>query len=258
MYILEGKDLFVKFRTRRGETIALDNVSLGISDNESITVLGESGSGKTTLSLVLAGAQKPNKGEVLYNGKNVYKLKGKEYKEFRRSVQYIMQNPYSSFNPFKTISKSFRTVISQYKLARGEEMDKLIDEYLKMVNLDPPIKDKYPHQLSGGQLQRASLARALLLKPKIIFADEIVSMLDASLRVEIIDLLKRIKEENKISVILITHDIGIAKYFSEDYGRIVVMYKGKIIEEGLAYEIIKSPKNEYTKSLMESYLDPFR
>ncbi|MUM64908.1 ATP-binding cassette domain-containing protein [Acidianus infernus] len=258
VYILEGKDITVIFKTKKGEKIALNNVSVNISNNENISIIGESGSGKTTLSLVLAGVQKPNKGNVLYNGKNVYKLKGKEYKEFRRSVQYIMQNPYSAFNPFRKVSDSFKTVISEYKLAKGNEADNLIDKYLQMVGLDESIKTKYPHQLSGGQLQRAALARALLLKPKILFADEVVSMLDASLRIDIINLLKEIRETYNISIILITHDIGIAKYFSEDRGRIIVMYDGKIIEEGYAEEIIKSPKNEYTKLLLESYLDPFR
>jgi peptide/nickel transport system ATP-binding protein len=258
MYILEGKNVTVKFKRRNEEFIALNGVSLGVDENEYIVVLGESGAGKSTLSLVLAGIIRPSSGEVLYLGKNIYKLNKKEFRMFRREVQYIMQNPYSGFNPYKTIYKSLKDVIDQHKLSKDkQEIKELIENNLELVNLDKSVLYKYPHQLSGGQLQRVAIARTLLLKPKVIIADEIVSMLDASLKISVIDVFKEICNKYSIASIFITHDIGSAKYFSGDNGTILIMYKGEIIEKGRAKQIIYSSSNPYTKKLIESYIDIF-
>ena len=240
----------------RAEVNALSDVDFSIDENESISIVGESGSGKTTLGRVLAGIQLPTKGTVFFYDKDIKIMSKDEFMNYRRSVQYIPQDPYSSFNPFKSMESMLMDVITYYKIVDRRRAYSVISNILKDLQLEPDeILDKYPHQLSGGQLQRVAIARALLIRPKVIIADEIVSMLDASLRIDLIELLKQVQREYGLSVVFITHDIALAKYFASD-GELVVMYNGKVIERGRTNEIIENPRDSYTKLLLSSHLEP--
>lgn len=206
----------------------------------------------------MAGVQLPTKGTVLFYGKDVREMSKDEFMNYRRSVQYIPQDPYSSFNPpFKSMESILMDVITYYKIADRRRAYSLMSSILKDLQLEPDeVLDKYPHQLSGGQLQRIAIARALLIRPKVIIADEIVSMLDASLRVDLIDLLKQVQREYGLSVVFITHDIALARYFAINGGELVVMHNGRIVERGRTNEVIENPRDSYTKLLLSSHLEP--
>ncbi len=261
--ILEAKHVSVVYSIRKGlfsraEILALNDVDFDVDENASISIVGESGSGKTTLGRVLAGVQLPTKGTVLFYGKDVREMSKDEFMNYRRSVQYIPQDPYSSFNPpFKSMESILMDVITYYKIADRRRAYSLMSSILKDLQLEPDeVLDKYPHQLSGGQLQRIAIARALLIRPKVIIADEIVSMLDASLRVDLIDLLKQVQREYGLSVVFITHDIALARYFAINGGELVVMHNGRIVERGRTNEVIENPRDSYTKLLLSSHLEP--
>jgi len=259
--IIEARKLVVIYDTRKGlfssgKVVALDNVDFDIDEGDSISIVGESGSGKTTLGKVLAGIQPLTKGSILFYGKDIRELGKDEYIKYRRSIQYIPQDPYSSFNPFKSIESALMSVVMYHKIADKKNAYSVISGMLKDLQLDPDeVLDKYPHQLSGGQLQRIALVRALLIRPKVLIADEIVSMLDASLRLELINLLRQVQREYGLSVIFITHDIALARYFASN-GELVVMHNGKIVERGSTMEVIENPRDEYTKLLLSSHLEP--
>jgi len=237
---------------------ALDNINLTLENKPQIcTIAGESGSGKSTLAKVILGIYKPEEGVVIYKGKNVYQLKKSEINWFRKEVQAIFQDPYATFNPMRKVyTYLYETAKSLIGLRNESEIRRQINEVLSNVGLKiEEIREKYPHEFSGGQLQRVAIARALLTNPKLIIADEPVSMLDASLRVNILNLFKRIKEEYKISFIYITHDLATAYYISDN---IAILYRGTIVEMGPVDEILRRPLHPYTRLLMESTprLDP--
>ncbi len=235
---------------------AVDNVSFTMEDNPTIlTIAGESGSGKSTLAKVILGVYKPDQGVVLYRGKNIHKLKGRERREFRKELQAVFQDPYATFNPFKKPYDYLReTVRNILGIKDAEETDKYIDSSLLLVGLRlEEIKGKYPHEFSGGELQRVSIARALLTKPRLILADEPVSMLDASLRVNVLNMFKDIKEKLKTSFIYITHDLATSFYIS-DY--IAIMYRGMLVEQGPVERVFTEPHHPYTQMLIESVPEP--
>jgi len=260
--LIETRNLSKAFKVRKTlfgkvfEVKAVDNVSISIKKGENLVVVGESGSGKSTLGRLTLGLLKPSSGKVLFEGKDIWKMNKKEYKEFRRNAQIIHQDPYSSFNPMKTIFESLATPLLHYKIVRNRrEAYKKASELLEMVGLVPPgdILRRYPSRLSGGQLQRAAIARAISLHPKYIVADEAVSMLDASLRLEILDLLLDLQSKFGVSYLFITHDLSIARYFVyKGGGEIAVMYLGRIMELGKGEELITKPIHPYTKILVEA------
>lgn len=259
--VLEARHITVVYSIRRGlfsrgEVVGLRDVDFEVEEGESVSVVGESGSGKTTLGRVLAGVQPYTSGLLLFYGKDVRSLSKEEYVKYRRSVQYIPQDPYSSFNPFKSMESMLMDVVRFYRIADRRRAHSVVSSMLKDLQLDPDeVLDKYPHQLSGGQLQRIAIARALLIRPRVLIADEIVSMLDASLRLELIDLLKQVQKDYELSVVFITHDIALARYFASN-GRIVVMRNGVIVESGPTMEVVENPRDEYTKLLLNSHLEP--
>jgi len=237
---------------------AVENVSLEIKENDILALVGESGCGKSTLGRIMLGLLKPTSGKVLYyiNGKyrDIWSLSKKEYNVFRRNAQLIPQNPYTTINPMRNVISALIPPFLHYKIARNkEEAKKMVAEHLKMVGLAPPedFFNRYSCRLSGGQLQRIAIARAISVKPKFIVADEAVSMLDASLRIEILDLLLRIREEYGLAVLFITHDLAIARYFARK-NKIAIMYLGNIVEMGNTEDIIKNPLHPYTKALIMS------
>jgi oligopeptide/dipeptide ABC transporter ATP-binding protein len=241
-------------RFRKGnETVALDNLSFRVDDAPpTITaVVGESGSGKTTLARMLLGLVAPSSGEVLYRGKDLQRIAGEERRRFLREIQVIFQDPYEVYNPFYKVDHVLETPINEFKLAktRGQGRD-LMNETLNAVGLRPEeTLGRYPHQLSGGQRQRIMVARALLLRPRLIIADEPVSMVDASLRATILESLRQLHLRFAISLLYITHDLTTAYQISQN---IIVMYRGEVAEVGDVNLVVKQPLHPYTQLLIRS------
>jgi len=243
-----GGGLFDKSRT-----IALDDFSLGFqSEPPSITaVVGESGSGKTTLARILLGLAQPTAGEVLFRGKDLRQLDSAERKTFLREIQVIFQDPYEVYNPFYRVDHVLETPIQNFGLAPSKEKGRaLIEETLNAVGLRPEeTLGRYPHQLSGGQRQRVMVARALLMRPRLIIADEPVSMVDASLRATILGSLVALNKQFGISLIYITHDLTTAYQICEN---IIVLYRGSVAEAGNVERVVRDPKHPYTQLLVGS------
>jgi oligopeptide/dipeptide ABC transporter ATP-binding protein len=238
---------------RYGGFTALDNVTLTLSDETpSMTaVAGESGSGKTTLARMMLGFIDPSEGQVLYRGKDVAKMSGAEKQQFRREVQPVFQDPFEVFNPFYRIDHVLTTPVKRYRLADNEAGGRaLIEDALKRVGLRPQdTLGRFPHELSGGQRQRVMVARAVLLRPRMIVADEPVSMVDASLRATILDELRTLNRELGISIIYITHDLTTAFQICDN---IVVLYRGAVAEAGAVERVIGDPKHPYSQLLVSS------
>ncbi len=238
-------------------TKALDKINFVLDSGSNKTkadltaIAGESGSGKTTLARLLLGVIKPDEGEILYQGQDVAKMKKPELREFRREVQPIFQDPFEVYNPFYKVDHVLYTPINEFKMSKSKtQAKKLVGEALEMVGLRPDeTLGRFPHQLSGGQRQRIMVARALILEPKVIVADEPVSMVDASLRATILESIYKFKEEQNISVIYITHDLTTAHQLCDD---IMVLYAGNMVEAGPIDLIVRNPSHPYTKLLVNS------
>jgi peptide/nickel transport system ATP-binding protein len=238
---------------KQTSTTALNNLSLKINEDEPtiLTVAGESGSGKTTLAMLMLGFIPPTEGLIYYQGKDISTLKGKERISFRREVQAVFQDPFAVFNPFYTVDHLLSVPIKKFKLAKNkqESRGKIIDS-LNAVGLHPQdILGRYPHQLSGGQRQRINIARALLLQPKILVADEPVSMVDASLRANILETLRSLQTNYGVSIIYITHDLTTSYHIAKS---IIVLYRGGVMEAGDVDHVIKEPQHPYTRLLIDS------
>lgn len=229
---------------------AVKNVSFRIGEGKTLGIVGESGSGKSTTGEIAGGLQKPTYGSVFYYGKNIAEMSAKEYMEYRRNVQFIFQDPKGSMDPNYKIREIISMPILTLEVAKDKRtVDKLVDNMLEKVGLDKSVKNKYPGEISGGQCQRAAIARALVVNPKVIICDEPVSALDVSIQAQILNLLKELQKEFKISYIFISHDIGVVNYMSDT---IMVMSKGNMVETGDAKQVLIHPKKEYTKKLIES------
>lgn len=234
-------------------TTALANVSLKLDEDQPtiVTVAGESGSGKTTMAMLLLGFILPTSGQIFYRGKDISTLRGEEKVTFRREVQAVFQDPFAVFNPFYTVDHLLTVPIKRFKLAKSkaEARDKMV-EALTAVGLRPEdILGRFPHQLSGGQRQRINVARALLLRPRLLVADEPVSMVDASLRANILETLRLLQKNYGVSIIYITHDLTTAYHIARS---IVVLYRGHVMEAGDVDTVIKSPQHPYTQLLIDS------
>jgi oligopeptide/dipeptide ABC transporter ATP-binding protein len=237
----------------RSSTTALNNVSLNLSEQEPtiLTVAGESGSGKTTMAMLLLGFITPTTGQILYRGQDIGKLTGDDRMTFRREVQAVFQDPFSVFNPFYTVDHLLTVPISRFKLAKSKAQARAkMEEALTAVGLQPnEILGRFPHQLSGGQRQRINVARALLLRPRLLVADEPVSMVDASLRATILETLRNLRRNYGVSIIYITHDLTTAYHISKS---IIVLYRGSVMEAGDVDTVIKNPQHPYTRLLIDS------
>jgi peptide/nickel transport system ATP-binding protein len=237
----------------RTSTVALNDVSLTLKENEPtiLTVAGESGSGKTTLAMLLLGFIAPSSGQILYKGRDISRLKGEERMTFRREVQAVFQDPFAVFNPFYTVDHLLSVPIRRFRLAksRGDTRDRMV-EALTAVGLHPDdILGRFPHQLSGGQRQRINVARALVLKPRLLVADEPVSMVDASLRASILETLRALQQDHGVSILYITHDLTTAYHISRS---IIVLYRGSVMEAGDTDTVITNPQHPYTRLLIDS------
>ena len=253
--LIDAVDVSKRFAGRLGRegTLALAGLSLTIDVDAPrvIAVVGESGSGKTTLARLLLGLTDPSGGEVRYCGTDLRRLGGAERLQFRRDVQAVFQDPYGVYNPFYRVDHVLRTPIRRFRLARTKAAGRdLVDGALHAVGLRPEeILGRFPHQLSGGQRQRVMVARALLLRPKLIVADEPVSMVDASLRATILSSLLRLADEHGISVLYITHDLATAYQVSD---AILVLYRAHVVEAGGVEPIVTAPQHPYTRLLISS------
>jgi peptide/nickel transport system ATP-binding protein len=227
---------------------ATDNVSFYIKPAEIFALAGESGCGKTTAARMILGFEEPTAGTIIHNGKKGAK---NEKVWFTEGVQAIFQDPFSTFNPLRTVDRYFFETAQNYRLAKNnKEAIELIDLKLKAIGLSyDEFAGKYPSEFSGGQLQRISIARALLTDPTLLIADEPVSMVDASLRMSIVNLFKKLRDELGVSVLYITHDLATAYYVSD---RIAVMFRGNIVEMGPVEQVLMNPRHPYTKLLRES------
>jgi len=258
--LIEAFKITKTFRIRRGpfakkEAIkAVDEVSLRIGEGENLTIVGESGCGKTTLGRLTLGLIKPSSGRIHFEGKDIWKMNKKEFSYFRRNAQLIHQDPYSTLNPVRTIHQALAPPILHHKVVSSkDEAYREAARLLSIVGLNPPADflERHPSRMSGGQMQRAATARTISISPKYIMADEVVSMLDASLRLGVVDLLLNLQKELKISFMFITHDLGIARYFTKKGGgRIGIMYLGKIVEIGEGETVIQRPLHPYTYTLI--------
>lgn len=256
--LIEVQDLKVWFPIRRflKEPLfvkAVDGVSFNITKGETLAVVGESGSGKTTLGKACLRLIEPTSGRIIYDGKDITHLSNEELRSYRREAQIIYQDPFSSLNPFFTVYRILEEplIINGVEKERNEQVYKALED-VKLTPVEEFV-NKYPHMLSGGQRQRVAIARALILRPRFIVADEPVSMLDVSVRVEILYLLKELQNKYGISFLYITHDIATVKYFSD---RIAVMYAGKIVEAGNIRAVVAEPVHPYTMALIEAIPDP--
>lgn len=246
------------FRTRAGLVRAVDDVTLHLDAGQVLCLVGESGSGKTTTARIAAGLTTPTGGSVRFDGADIHRLRGGEFTAFRRAVQYVHQDPYASLNPIRDIFATIAAPLRRHRLVRGRaEAWQRACELLAAVDLTPPEQylRKFPHQLSGGQRQRVSVARALTLGPRLIIADEAASMLDVSIRVSLLNLLMRLRDELGVAFLFITHDLAIAKYFGWQ-GITAVMHRGRVVESGPTPQVINEPRHEYTRALLEAVPEP--
>lgn len=255
--LLEVNDLTKTYgeaaKKQKKQVVALQHFNAVISGTvpKIITIAGESGSGKTTLANLILGFIKPSSGTILYKGQDVAPFDKSEMLTYRREVQAVFQDPYSVYNPYYCVEHIFDIAIQNFKItADKQEKRDLIEDALNLVGLKgEDVLRNYPHQLSGGQLQRIMIARAYMLKPNLIIADEPVSMIDVSLRAMILEIMMKLKDEHGISFIYITHDFSTAYQISDE---IYLLYHGMTVEKGDTVKVINNPRHPYTKDLIAS------
>ena len=245
------KDFYKKFKAKKDAVKhkALENISFQVHKGETLGIIGESGSGKSTLGKVILGILPLDKGEIIYKEKNIHQLNKNEFSSFRKAVQIVFQDAYSSLNPSKTIRDILIEPLIVHKINSKESWEEHIEKLLKQVGLVPDTKIKYPHELSGGQRQRVCIARALAVNPEIIVFDESVSALDVSVKADILNLLNELKKQLNLTYLFISHDLSVIRFISD---RVMVMKNSQLVELGFTEEIFNSPKEEYTKKLLIS------
>lgn len=246
--ILEVKNVTKVFYKNKVPFTAVDQISFCIKKGECVAIVGESGSGKTTTAKILTQLIHPDSGNVFLDGIEYIFAKGKLRKEFYTKIQMVFQMPQDSFDPRRSLGDGIMESMRNHGMTKKEAQKRMI-ELLQMVELAPEYAKRYPHQVSGGQCQRAAIARALAIAPKLIVCDEATSALDVTVQAQIVTLLKKLKQEMGLSLLFISHDLGVVQNLCD---RVLVMYQGKIVEEGTPDCIIQNPKDDYTKKLIES------
>ncbi len=242
------------FGSKTSVVKAVENVTFTLHDDEVLVIAGESGSGKSTIAKLILRAIIPDSGKVIFDGEEVTD-NADSIKKIRMNCQMVHQDPYDSINPRMRVRDIVSEPLEIHNVGDTMEREKIVLDALQEVKLEPSeeIANKYPHMLSGGQRQRVVLARALVLRPKIIIADEPVSMLDVSIRAEILDLMKNIQKKNNISFIYITHDLATARHFGQE---IIILYLGKIMETGSINKVLLEPRHPYTQALIDAISEP--
>jgi len=257
--ILKLENISKTFRTRASlfkgdpkEVIALKQISLNIYKGEIFGLVGESGSGKTTTGRLIVKLEEPDEGKLLLDGDDITKIKGKALKNIRRKVQMNFQDPYQSLTPYFSVYDSVSEPLVVHSVGNSETRKDMVRESLNSVGLDPPddFFYRYPHQMSGGQRQRIAIARAMVLKPEFVVADEPASMLDASIAIHIFNILSNIRKKLNVTFLFITHSLAAARYLCD---RIAVIYKGELVEIGPAENIIQNPGHPYTRALIDAH-----
>jgi len=251
------KKYFIKKKMFTSETStvkAVDDISFSIKQGEVFVLAGESGSGKSTIAKLILKSLKPDSGKIIFEQQEIDDEK-RNLQKIRMNCQMIHQDPYDSINPRMRIKEIISEPLEIHNVLNKDEINNRILEVLREVKLEPAeeISKKYPHMLSGGQRQRVVLARALAIKPKIILADEPVSMLDVSIRAEILELMRELQKKFNISFVYITHDLATAKYFGQNIG---ILYLGKIVEIGPINQVLDNPKHPYTQALIDAISEP--
>jgi oligopeptide/dipeptide ABC transporter ATP-binding protein len=258
--LLEVKDLVMHFKTKgdgfifqaNNKVRAVDGVSLVVNEGESVGLVGESGCGKTTTGRLITRLLEPTAGQILYRGVDIAHLSESKLRQYRREIQLVFQDPYSSLNPRHTVGTIIGTAIRTHDIVpKGKELAH-VQELLELVGLNPEHYNRYPHEFSGGQRQRIGIARALAVRPKVIVADEPVSALDVSIQAQVMNLLEDLRKEFGIAFIFIAHDLGVVRHFCD---RVAVMYLGKIVELGPRDEIYGVPQHPYTQALLSAAPD---
>lgn len=251
--LLEIKNLNVEYKNIQGSKTsvvkAVDDVSFEIKKGEIYALAGESGCGKSTLAKTITKLVSPKSGEIIFEEKNILTHSIRDKKDYPKNVQMVFQNPYSSLNPKMKIGEILKEPLdinTTYSTARKKV---IVRRILQDVGLTEDCLKLYPHQFSGGQRQRIAIARALILNPKLLIADEPVSALDASIQAQIINLLKDLKERKNLTILFISHDLSVIRFLAD---RVGVMHQGKLVEENFTQEIFTNPQDEYTKKLLDS------
>ena len=258
--LLSIKDLHTWFELKRwgflraGFVRAVDGVSFQLRLGEAVTIVGESGSGKTTLLRTIMGLAPATAGEITFDGRRIDERKSADVAWVRSHIGFVQQDPYGALAPFMTVSRILQEPLTINKVGKEEQEQRVrtVMDEVRLIPVDDFLR-KFPHMLSGGQQQRLVIARAIILRPKLIVADEPVSMLDASVRVEILELMRRIQRTHDLSVIYITHDLSSVRYFSE---RVFVMYAARMVEKTDVSQVVRNPLHPYTQSLLNAIPDP--
>lgn len=261
--VLEARDLVKDFRgrrvgLRREAFRAVDHVSLALRTGQVTALVGQSGSGKSTVGRILARLVPETSGEILLRGEPVTATHGRRFVEYTSTVQMTLQDPFASLNPVHRVSHVLERVLRIHRhAATAEEVEEQSLDLLRRVNLTPPERylHRFPHELSGGERQRVSFARALAARPRVLLADEPVSMLDVTIRREILDLLADLRRTEDLAVLYITHDLGSARTYSDET---LVMYHGRVVERGPSATVIDAPRHEYTQRLLAAAPNPRR
>jgi len=260
MILLKVENLMKYFPIRKGlfgriigYVKAIDGIDLPIKENTVLALVGESGSGKTTTARCVLRLEKPTSGTILFENKNVFKLKGKELKWYRRNVQAVFQNPFLSLNPRMTVESIVAEPLKIHTDLKKNEIRTMVYDLLEKVGIPKELGKRSPYDLSGGQAQRVAIARSLILKPKLLILDEPTSALDVSVQAQLLNLLIDLKEELKLSYFLITHDLSVVRYISN---YVAVMYLGKIVEYAPTEELFENPLHPYTRALLSAVPEP--
>lgn len=246
-----------RYQTARDGRPVLQDVSAAIEPGQTLAVVGESGCGKTTLGRAIVGLMQPEAGTVSFEGADIWKLRGSGYRRYRNSVQLIHQDPYGALNPGLTVEETLASGLRYHRVVRRREIPGEVRRLLGLAGLDASqaFLERYPHQLSGGQRQRLVIARAMALRPSLLVADEPVSMLDVSMRISVLDLLKSLGQSHGLAYLFISHDFGVVRYFAAG-GRIIVMFFGVVVENGPVEEVIARPRHPYTFLLLDAVPEP--
>lgn len=255
--LLQVRDLKKQFKvtrrqgllSRRGTVQAVDGVSFNLQRGRSLGIVGESGSGKSTLARCLLRLEETTNGSVRFDAEDVLALRSHKLKNFRRRAQMIYQDPYSSLNPRQRIGDAVVEPLKVHGLGDPVEHRDLVVAMLEKMGLSSDYAFRFPHELSGGQRQRVGIARALISNPELVVCDEAVSALDVSVQAQILNLLKRLQHDERLTYLFITHDIGVVRFIADD---IIVMYRGKVVEQGAVEDVIDCPQHEYTKKLISA------
>lgn len=241
-----------KVFTRKGQPdfTAVDHISFAVEPGQCLGIIGESGSGKSTVANLITRLIDPTEGQIVLDGQDITRLKGRQLQTAYRKMQMVFQTPTESFDPRHTLGDGVGESLRNFGHSRSAVREQ-VAQLLKQCGLPAEFARRYPHQVSGGQCQRAAIARAIAIQPKLLICDEATSALDVTIQTEILALLSDLRRELNLSILFICHDIALVQQFCD---RVLVLYKGSIVEEGIPDEVIRNPQNDYTKRLIESIL----